>query len=782
MPKTGIGVTVTRREAWDKVTGNARYTDDDLAAGMLTARIVASGCAHGRIRSVDVSKALELEGVRAVLTGADLMRGGAPLLTGPILEDRPLLAFGKVRYFGEPVALVVADSDFAAARAVLAVRVDYEPLPAVLSPEAAAETGAVLVHEELGGYKKPVGDVYPEPGTNVCHREKIRRGDVRKAFAESPVTLRSVFRLPPADHIAMETRAARARITADGMVYIRASTQSPFEVKKTLSRLFGLDEGKVIVETPLVGGAFGGKAGADLELLAYLASVAVGGKEVRIRNERENDIATSPCGVGLYADIRLGALSDGTITAMEAVFLTDTGAYSDTGPRMAKAIAADCTGPYNIENVSADSLCVYTNRTYATSLRGFGHTCLTFCVERMLDKLALKLGMDPAALREKNMLKPGHVSPTGVKLTKSSLGDPQECVKRVKRLIGWEEGTHHIAGENRVVAKGLACFWKTSTSPPDAVSGALITFNDDGTVNLNVGCAEIGPAMKTTAAQILSEALNTDIGRIHVNMDVNTRYSPRHWKTVASMTTFMVGRAVLQAAEDVVRQLKRLGAAVIKCAPEDLEIGDGRVFLRSDPAVHHVFSDLAHGYQLDNGNTVGGQILGRGSYVMSDLNYMDRETGQGKIGPYWTVGAQAVEVEYDAAERTYRLLRAATVLDAGRVINPAMAEAVVRGGMNMGLGRATREYLATGSDGRVLGTSLRTYKMMHFSQTPQYLVEFVETPNLQGPYGARGFGEHGCIAVPAALANALSAACGAALDELPILPETLWRKTGGGTS
>lgn len=782
MPKTGIGVPVSRKEAWDKVAGTARYTDDFHASGMLTARIVASGCAHGKIKSVDVSAALEIEGVRAVLTGADLARRGAPLLTGPILEDRPLLAYEKVRYYGEPVALVLADSDFAAAQAVMAVRVDYEPLPAVLLPAEAAASGAVLVHEGLGGYKKPVRDVYPEPGTNVCHREKIRRGDVRRAFAESPVVLRSAFSVPPADHIAMETRAARARIAADGTVYIRASTQSPFEIKKTLSRLFGLDEGKVIVETPLVGGAFGGKAGADLELLAYLASAAVGGKEVRVRNERENDIATSPCGIGLYADIRMGALPDGKITAMEAVFLTDTGAYSDTGPRMAKAVAADCTGPYNIENISADSLCVYTNRTYATSLRGFGHACLTFCVERMMDKLALKLGMDPAALREKNLLKPGCVSPTGVKLTKSSLGDPRECVERVKRLVGWEEGPLRAAGENRVVARGLACFWKTSTSPPDAVSGATITFNDDGTVNLNVGCAEIGPAMKTTAAQILSEALNMDIGRVHVNMDVNTGYGPRHWKTVASMTTFMLGRAVLQAAEDVVRQLKRLGAAVMKCAPEDLEIGDGRVFLRSDPSVHHVLSDLAHGYQFENGNTVGGQILGRGGYVMGDLSYMDRETGRGKTGPYWTVGAQAVEVEYDAAVRTYRLLRAATALDAGRVINPAMAEAVVKGGMCMGLGRATREYLQTGPDGRVLGTSLRTYKVMHFGQTPQYFVEFVETPNLQGPYGARGLGEHGCIAMPAALANALSAACGAELDELPILPETLWRKTAGGPS
>jgi CO/xanthine dehydrogenase Mo-binding subunit len=774
MPKTGIGVTVQRKEAADKVTGDTRYTDDFITAGVLTARTVTSTCAHGRLVSIDASAALKLPGVRAVLTGADIT-----VLTGPVIEDRPPLARDQVRYYGEPVALVVADSDFVAAKAAALVTAVYEPLPVVNSAVQAIQPGSVLLHEALGAYKKPVEDVYPEPGTNVCDRVKIRKGDVRKGFDQSDLVLRAGFDLPQRDHIAMETRAAQARIAADGSVYIRAATQSPFEVKKTLSRLFALDEGKVVVEAPLVGGAFGGKAGTDLEVLAYLASRAAGGRAVRLRNERESDIASSPCGMGLHADLTIGVKYDGTLCALEATYLVDTGAYADIGPRMAKAVAVDCTGPYNIENVSADCLCVYTNHPYATSLRGFGHMSLTFCIERMMDKLAARLRFDPAALREKNVLKPGQTSPTQVRVTESSLGNLPACLDRVTQLIAWDQGQRLEIGSGLVRAKGLACFWKTSNSPPDAVSGALVTFNEDGTVNLNCGCVELGPAMKTTAAQLMSEALKMDVNRIHVNMDVDTRTSPRHWKTVASMTTFMLGRAVLLAADDVIRQLKRLGAAVMKCAPEDLEVADGRVFLRCDPETHHVFKDLAHGYQFDSGNSVGGQLLGRGSFIMTDLNYLDRETGKGKPGPHWTVGAQAVEVEYDASEHTYRLLRAVTVLDAGKVINPAVAESVVRGGMCMGLGQASREELQYGPDGRVLDTSLRTYKVMHFGQTPQYLVEFVETPNLDGPYGARGLGEHGILGMPAALASALSLASGAALDTLPLLPEKIWTAVTG---
>ena len=775
MSKTGVGVTVIRKEAHEKVTGGAKYTADFYFAGVMTARLVTSTCPHGVLRSIDTDEAAGIPGVRAILTGRS-----DSVLCGSIIEDRPPLARERVRYYGEPIALVVAESAGQAAAAAALVRAEYEPLPVICSPGKALEQGAFLIHENLGSYKKVVPDVYPEPCTNICHREKIRKGNITKGFEESAVTVQGRFTLPQSDHIAMETRAAEASISADGMVRIRTSSQAPFEVQKLLSTVFQLEESKVIVETPLVGGGFGGKAAIQLEILAYLASRAVGGRPVRLVNTREEDMASSPCRMGLEATIRLGAANDGMLKAAEMTFLVDAGGYADIGPRLAKAIVVGCTGPYNMENVSCDALCVYTNHPYVTSFRGFSHASVSFCVERMMDKLANKLRMDPAALRYKNSLAPGQTSPTQVKITESNCGNPKVCIERVKKLVQWEEGDRLDMGGNKIRSKGIAAFWKTSNSPPDAISGAFIDFNTDGSVNLSCGCVELGPMMKTTAAQILSEALKMDISRIHVTMGVNTSSSPRHWKTVASMTTFMLGRAVLHAAGDAAIQLKSMAAVVMRCAPEDLDIEDERVYLRSDPTVYQTFKDLVHGYHYENGNAFYGPVLSKGGFIMNDLNYLDRETGRGKSGPYWTVGAQAVEVEYDTREHTYRLVKAATVIDAGKVINPAMAEALIRGGMCMGFGLGSREYFQYDPAGKVLDTSLRTYKVMHFGQTPEYLVEFVETPFVEGPYGARGLGEHGIVGIPAALANALSAAAMCELDELPVTPEKIWlAKTGG---
>ena len=416
MPKTGIGVTVIRKEACDKVTGDAKYTNDYIPVGILTAKVVTSTCAHGIIQKINMAEAQLLPGVRSILTGENF-----PVLYGPLLGDRPPLALGKVRYYGEPVAMVVADNEFIASQAVFLIKVEYQPLPIVNSPAEAIKPTAVLLHENLGSYKLTVEDVYPEPGTNICDRKQIRKGDIHKGFSECTVMEEAHFMLPQSDHIAMETRTAQARIGSDGTVYIRSSSQAPHGIKKEISKLFGIDEGKVVVEVPFVGGGFGGKAAIQLELLAYMATKSIGGREVRIINSRENDIVSSPCRMGLDATVKMGASGDGKLKAIQITYLVDTGAYSDIGPYLNKAAAVDSTGPYHIENVWCDSLCVYTNHPYATSYRGFSHASTAFCVERMMDKLARKLHMDPAEFRRINAFVPNQMSPTQVKITESNL-------------------------------------------------------------------------------------------------------------------------------------------------------------------------------------------------------------------------------------------------------------------------------------------------------------------------------------------------------------------------
>ncbi|BDR68217.1 aldehyde oxidase [Clostridium tetani] len=770
-----LGVSTLRKEAWDKVTGAAKYNCDTKTPDTLHAKMLTSTHAHAIIKSIDTSEALKAKGVQAVITGDYF-----PVLSGSVIEDRPPIAKDKVRYFGEPVAVVVANSEEEAMSAVKLIKVVYEPLPIVNSISDAIKPGAALIHENLGEYHCPVKDVYPQPNSNIADHVKIRKGDMNKGWDESEVIVESNFSLPQSDHLAMETRNTKAEILPDGTAIIYTSSQAPFAVKKRVSKLYNIPEGNIIVRVPLVGGAFGGKATVQPEFIAYLASKAVGGRKVKVANSREEDISTAPCKVGTEAKLKIGATKNGLIKVVECTYYVDCGAYSDTGPRMAKAIAVDCTGPYNIENVSCDAITVYTNHIYVTSYRGFGHAAFTFCIERTMDKLAAAIGIDPLELRMKNAIYEGCFSPTQDKITLSNTGNIGNCILKLKQAINWQEGRRTETDKGTIRAKGMSCFWKTSDSPTNASSGAIITVNSDGSLNLNFSAVEIGPGMRTTMSQILAEKMKMDIDKIYVPMNIDTQTSPKHWKTVASMTTFMVGNAVIRAAEDLMQQLQKLGAIVLKCTPEDLDIKEQKVYLKDDPEIYVPFKDLVYGYEYPGGTSIGGQMIGRGTYIMKHLTKLDKETGKGKAGTSWTVGAQAVEVEYDPEKYTYRLLKAATVIDVGKLINPKTARGLIMGGMSMGLGLATREEFLYNQDGILEDTSLRTYKLIRYGENPDYIVEFMETPQIDAPFGARGMSEHGILGISAAFANAISLAAQDDFDKLPISPESIWKtKTGG---
>ncbi|MFC3885745.1 xanthine dehydrogenase family protein molybdopterin-binding subunit [Bacillus songklensis] len=768
-----IGKSVIRKDAWEKVTGTAKYTDDYITQGMLYGHMIISPYGHARITKIDTSDALKVPGVRAILAGQQFP------LTGEEIRDRPPIAVEKVRYHGETVAVVVADTPVLAKRAADHIKVTYEPLPVVNSPTEALQADVPLVHENLGAYKRQKR-VYPEPGTNIANRTKIRKGNMEQGWSESDVVVEANFSFSPSDHAAMETRCSLAEIRPNGTVIITTSSQAPFMVKKLLNEYFGVETGKVIVNTPLVGGAYGGKASVQLELLAYLASKAVGGRLVKLLNSREEDILTSPVHIGLDAKVKLGCSKDGIIKAAEILYLFDGGAYSDKAADMSKAAAVDCTGPYHIENVWCDSLCMYTNHPYAAPFRGFSHSELLFAIERTMDILAKKLGMDPLELRYKNAIKPGHTTPTRVLLNSSNVGNLPECICRLREWMNWNEGQRIELGKYKVRAKGISCIWKTSTIESDASSGVILTFNSDGSINLMSGVIEIGTGTKTILAQILAERLKMDVNKVYVRMKVNTQTTPEHWKTVASRGTFMAGRAVLEAAEDVMNQLKEVASCVLRAAKADLEIADGRVFLRDEPRTGIDIKDIAYGYKYPNGNAIGGQIIGRGHYMLRRMTYLDPETGAGKPGPEWTVGAQGVEVEFDTRTYRYRILKAVTVVDIGRVLNEKTAIGQVMGAMSMGLAFGGRETFWFDQYGRVLNPQLRTYRPMRYGENPEYIVDFVETPQIDAPYGARGVGEHGLLGMPAALGNSLTVAAGVPLNQLPLIPELIWRTKEGG--
>lgn len=770
-----VGKSVDRIDSTDKAHGSAAFTDDRAPAGSLFVALHTSVHAHANLKKVDITAALAVTGIHAIVVGEDY-----PYLVGPMLADRPPLAYKKVRYYGEPIAAIIADNEQQAKQAANLIKVEYETLPVLLSPFAAAEKDAILIHEKLGSYTAMVEGVHAIPETNVANLTKIRKGNITGGWAESDVTVEGEFSFGPADHVALETRTVRAQISQTGHVTIYSSTQGPFYVRKMISDFFNIDAGKISVHTPFVGGAFGGKGSVQLEFIAYLASRAVGGKMVRIVNSREEDLITSPVHIGLHAKIKLGATKEGKLKAAEYAFYFDSGAYSDMGAGMSKAGAVDCTGPYKIDNVHCDSHCMYTNKPYATSFRGFGHPELTFVMERAMDMLAKKLKVDPFKLRLMNAIKPGDTTPTQTLLNPSNIGDVSACLRKLKDLIKWDEATSRVVLENgKIRTKGISAYWKTSSTPSNATAGAIIIFNTDGSVNLNCAAVELGQGTKTVLSQILAEKLKLDMKKVHVTIDVDTKYDPHQWKTVASSTTYLAGRAVLAAVEDAVFQLRQIGAVALKCLPADVAVGDGLIYVIDNPDYNVKIKDVAIGYEYPNGNTVGGLISGQGSYIVRHLTPLDPETGYGKPGPQWGVGAQAVEVEYDPKKMTYKLISAATVLDAGKVLNPNAAIGQMRGGMYLGISWASRETFLFSDDGRVLNKQLRTYDVLRASETPKYLVDFVETPVVDGPYGARGIGEYGVIGMAGALSNSLSIATEIELAELPLTAEYIWKAVGG---
>lgn len=767
-----VGVSVPRKDGPDKVRGKLRYLGDQLTPQTLHAALKLSPHAHAIIKRIDSSVAKQQPGVRAVLTGDDV-----PGNIGIYLGDKPPLARGKVRHYGEPVAAIVADSEAEARAALSLISVEYDPLPVITSPSEALSEGAPILHEDMALYSH-IPAIFPEPGSNVANRTKIRKGDIEKGFKTSDFMISEFFSFPPGDHVAMETRASTAEILEDGQLIIQSTTQAPFVVRSLLAAAFNLPLGKITVITRPLGGGFGGKAGIQLEGLAYLLTKAVGGRPVRLVNSRENDLVSSPGRPGLEAKVKLGCSKNGKLQAAEITFWFDSGAYADYAVNISRAAAIACTGPYAIDHVWCDSLCVYTNHPFATAYRGFGHIELAFAMERAVDLLSEKAGIDPLDFRLINVIKAGDTTPTQ-SVMDANTGDLQECLRRVGDMLEWQKGKREELPTDRVRGKSVSCFWKAPAMPTNADGGAILTFNEDGTVNLHCGVIDIGQGIKTALAQVLAEKLGLNPDQVHVVNEVNTRVAPHDWATAASRSLFMIGRALLEAADDAIRQLCRTASIVLRCPPEDLKVSGGRVYLADEPEIGLPLAEVALGYVFPDGNAIEGQVIGIGRYIARRLTAINPDTGAGRPALEWTMGAQGVEVELNPEDGTYRVLKAVCAMDVGKVINPSLAHGQIVGGMSMGLGFAGWEGFNLNRQGKVENDNLRDYKILRYGEEPEYQVQFVESPQRDGPFGARGLGEQGVLGMPGALAGALSRALGRPLNRLPLTPQSIWEAGRG---
>ncbi|HVP38839.1 MAG TPA: molybdopterin cofactor-binding domain-containing protein [Candidatus Saccharimonadales bacterium] len=767
-----VGSGAQRVDALAKVTGSATFVHDMVLDGMLHARILTSPLASARIRRIDTSKARAMPGVKAVLTGADL-----PYKLGLYMEDKDILARDRVRHQGEAVAAVAAETWIQAKLACGAIEVEYEPLEPVLDVRQGMAEAAPQVHPDLAGYSWMKGVFFPEPGRNVAHHQKIRKGDVARGFAEADRVFEFGFQNPPVQHVPMETHTAIATARPDGEVEIVTSAQSPFAVRYLFCHTFNLPLHKVRVKVPYVGGGFGGKAGIHLEPLVYCLSRAAGGRPVKITATREEEFNTLPSRQGLRSNIKTGVDRDGRITALEITYLWDAGAYADYGVNIGRAAAYSGAGPYVVPNCKLDSYVVYTNKIFGTAYRGFGHLEVLWGIERNMDMVARALGMDPVEFRRRNLLRPGETTITGERVT-AGHGRPDECLRLVAEAIGWDgprPPARPVApGSGKVRAKGVAMLHKAPAMPTFTSCSATIMFNGDGSANVLVSGVDYGQGTYTALAQIAADELRLPLEKVRVPWECDTDYTPYDWQTVASRFSVMGGNAIIQAARECLDQIRAVAGEALGVPPDQIECGGGKVWVRGRPEPTLDYSQIVLGYTYPDGHSIGGPVIGTGRYIAAGLTNLDPETGQGLPALNWTYGAHAVELEVDTDTGHIRVLQFASAFDAGKVLNRQQCQSQVIGGVVQGLGSAVIEKFVF-ENGRLLNNSFTDYKIPSAKDIPEKMQQFfVETPHPQGPYGARGVAEHPMISVPGAVGNALVNATGVEFFELPLDPERVY--------
>ncbi len=744
-----VGQSVRRTDALEKVTGRARYLSDLELPGMAHARLLRSPHAHARIVRVDVARARALPGVHAVLAASDLTFCDPAY--GPALRDRPLLASEVVRYEGEPVVAVAADDEATAVEALDLVEVDYEELPAVTTLEDALAPGAPLVHtaEPLAGHFSDLSTLRAKPGTNICHQFDYGRGDVEAALAAAHLVLEETYTFPRIQHYSMEPHGAVARWDDEGGLTVWASTQNPFSVRAELAAMFALPASRIRIAVPLLGGGFGGKTYAKLEpIAAALARVAR--RPVRLLASVEDAFRTvRRCSARVT--LRLGFLRDGRLDALACRADFDVGAYADIAPRVIQKGTYTATGPYRVSHVQLHSNAVYTNTTPGGAFRGFGVPQIVWGVESMMDIAAGRLERDPVDLRRQNLLAHGEEFAPGDTPVDGKL---EESLGRLAEAIRWSD----TVPPGR--ARGIAAMMKASVAP--SVSEAIVRLHADGSANVLVSTVEMGQGARTVMAQIAAEVLALPLARVRI-VPPDTSITPYDQTSSSSRSTTMVGRAVQEAAEDVVGQLRKIAAGKLGVAAGRLRVEDGAVVSGRTRLPYPDLLDHHFGMR-------GGELIGRGVVAPGRT-----AAPLGGSTPFWEVAMGGAEIALDEETGAISVEAYASVSDVGRCINPQQCAAQDEGAVMQGLGHTLLEEMVY-EGGQLLNGDLVGYRVPRAGDLPPRLqTRFVENGDGAGPFGAKGVGEGGLIPVSPAVANALARLTGVRLRELPLTPERVWR-------
>jgi len=750
-----VGASIPRPDAVGKVTGRTKYGADHSVPGMLWAAVVRSDRPHAEILRIETDAALVMDGVETVVTAADIPGNN---VVPVVLRDQPCLAEKVVRYVGEPIALVAAATQEIAREAACRVRVSYRDLPPVFDPRDAMKPGSPVVFGE----------------DNIIKHWKIRRGNPTQAFKTADVVIEDTYRTPYQEHAYIEPQAMLAIPTAGGGIEVTGAMQCPFYVQWALVEVLGLPYGKVRVMQAVTGGAFGGKEDVPSLVACQAALLALTtGRPVKLVYSRQEDIRSMSKRHPAWIRYKSAAGETGKLLAVEVEYVLNAGAYATLSPVVLWRGTVHAVGPYRCDNVQVDAYAVATNTVPCGAFRGFGSPQILFAAESQMDRLAKALGLSPAEIRARNLLRKGDTTPYG-QVLKESVGSeealdlaltqsdfaskyrslPKECKNdRIKRGIGMACTFYGVG-----LGAGGAHLART---------GAFVQMMVDGSVQFAVGTTEIGQGMETVLGQIVAEELGVIADGVSM-LPTDTSRVPDSGPTVASRSTTMSGRALRNAC-------KTIRDIVIEEAAESLG-GNG-----SDVSLGGGWAQ-AKGRKVEISRLAANAIkqrkhLASQGFHMAPPTSWEEDNGQGDAYVVYSWATHIAEVEVDTATGEIRVLKIVAAHDVGKAVNPQTVEGQIEGGAVQGMGYAIMEHIPM-ENGVLQAEDLSTYIIPTSKDVPDITSIIVEHPFSEGPYGAKGFGEHPLMGIAPAVANAVAHAISVHITEIPLLPERVLSALG----
>lgn len=747
-----VGQPVRKKDAMALLLGKPAYVDDVTPRDCLVVKVLRSPHAHALIEEIDTSAAMKVPGIAAIFTYRDVPQKRFTMAGQTYPEPSPydrLILDQRVRFVGDAVAIVAGETEQAVDRAMKLIRVRYQVLEAVLDPHEALDS-PILVHPEDSWRSLcPVG---ADNHRNLCASETCSDGDVDQVLAGCPCVVDRVYHTKACNQAMMETFRTYTEMDPYGRLHVVSSTQIVFHVRRILANALDIPKSKIHVEKPRIGGGFGAKQTVVAEVYPALVTWKTGRPAKMIYSREESQIAASPRHE-MEVHVRLGATRDGVIRALDVYTLSNTGAYGEHGPTTV-GLSGHKSIPLYTGNLEAFRFAydvVYTNRQSAGAYRGYGATQGIFAVESAVNELADRLGMDPVALREKNMVREGQIMPAYYNEPASACA-LDKCMERCKELFGWEEKFPvRDMGNGKVRAAGVAMAMQGSGISGVDVGSATIKLSDEGFYNLSIGAADMGTGCDTILAQIAAECLECSVDNIAV-FGADSDASPYDSGSYASSTTYVTGKAVEQACTQLKEQICAVAAQMLGCPAGELEFAGDRV-RRLDGRGEVTLAEIATKSMC--GNPIAVQATSSHTSPVSPPPFM--------------VGM--AEVEVDKETGSVEVLDYAAVVDCGTPINPNLARVQTEGGIVQGIGMALFEDVTYNEKGRLLENSFLQYKIPTRLDMGHLKVEFAPSYEPSGPFGAKSIGEIVINTPSPAIAQAVFRATGVWHRELPITPE-----------